>query len=121
MQKSSGDYWDIVGGSAAPRKDAWIQFMQVGEDRNVYLRCLWRENDFINVDSHKVGSLIYCNKATPNLFRLLTKADATAIQQTYVDASSLPYYNLQGVNMGMDAKSLRPGLYIHAGRKMMVK
>lgn len=121
MQKSTGDYWDVVGGTATPRKDAWMQFMQVNKDRQVYMRGMWRDNEYINLDSHKVGSLIYCNKSTPNLFVLLSKSEATAIQTTSVDLAPVPYYNMQGMNMGMNASGLRPGVYIHGGKKVLIK
>lgn len=123
MQKSSNNDWDIVAMASKNRVESWIQFEQVNQDRETYLRCAWKgSNEYIALDSHTAGSLIYSNKTTPNLFRLLTKTEATAIVPPMaVPGKATPYYNMQGVNMGTDATQLKSGVYVHGGKKVMVK
>lgn len=122
MQKSTANGWDITAATSKPRVDSWIQFEQVNRDRETYLRCVWKGSEYINLDSHTAGSLIYSDKKVPNLFRLLTKTEATAIQSPLdLSTQPTPYYNMQGQNMGSDAKVLPRGVYIHQGRKVMVE
>ncbi|MCQ2197782.1 MAG: discoidin domain-containing protein [Bacteroidaceae bacterium] len=122
MQKSAANDWDITAATSAGRVDAWIQFEQVNKERETYLRCVWKGSNYVNLDKHTAGSQIFSNKSTPNLFRLVTKAEATAIDvvPSALDANA-PYFNLQGVKVGTDASKLPGGIYIHNGKKVMVK
>lgn len=122
MTKSSSNDWDITTSSSVTRLDSWMQFEQVNKDRETYLRCGWKgSKDYVNVDKHTVGANIYSNKSTPNLFRLLTKTEATSVVSVPVADVNAPYYNMQGVNMGSDASVLKSGIYIRNGKKVWVK
>ena len=107
MQKSSDNSWDITAASSKPRVDAWVQFEQVNGERETYLRCVWAGSDYVNLDSHTPGSFIYSDKKTPNLFRLLTKSEATDIQGvSSLPSSSVTYYNLQGIRTRIPQKGI---------------
>ena len=121
MQKSGSNDWDIVAGSLTSNKDSWIQIEQIEDDR-ISLRAVWKGSEYVNLDKHTAGSAIYSNKATGNVFRLLTKAEATGINVPFASPCiSMPYYNLQGIKVGTDASTLPAGMYIHNGKKVVLK
>ena len=119
MRNPDNSAWDIVNGSSTSNLNSWIQIVQLDGDR-IQLRCAWKGNEYVNVDSHAAGSKIYSNKPTGNVFRLLTKSEATSVLAPYAPTqSATPYYNISGHNMGTDPVALPRGLYIHNGKKVV--
>lgn len=121
MTKSANNGWDIVAGSATNNKDSWVQIEQI-EDNKICLRGVWKDNQYMNFDTHTAGSKIYSDKSKGNVFRLFTKAEATAVLPPLtMPTHPIPYYTIQGVNLGSDARQLPAGIYIHGGKKVVVK
>jgi len=117
MSKSSANGWDITATtSTSGDKDTWIQVEQ--QDANdIYLRGAWQTSEYFNFDGHREGDHPYSNKASGNLFRFLTKAQATSVgvlaapQQTTV-------YTLSGIKVNTPIEQLPHGLYIINGKKV---
>lgn len=116
MTKGSANAWDIVAGTNTNNKDSWIQFEQI-DGNDLYMRCVWQSGKYINVDRHTEGAVIYSNKSAGNVFKLLTKSQATALQKVKVDAKDDTRYDLQGRR----SNSSQKGIYLQNGKKIWVK
>lgn len=117
MVKSNNNGWDIVGGTNTNNKESWIQVEQL-TDRDILLRAVWQNAEYINFDAHTDGSHPYSNKATGNVFRFNTKAIVTPVSDVEVKADkSQTYYTPAGVRVGKDLDKLPKGIYISHGQK----
>ncbi len=120
MRNTDNSYWDIVNGATTNNLNSWMQIVQLGTDR-IQLRCAWKGNEYVNLDSHTAGAKIYSNKPTGNVFRLLTKAEAAPVDGIVIPLKKEAVYNLQGIKVGEDIRQLPNGLYIVGGKKVSKK
>ena len=98
MQKSEANGFDIVAGNNTNSKNSWIQIEQLDE-HEVRLCGGWQNSEYVGLDRHTAGSTIFSNKTKGNVFELLTKQQATALQQVQAEVSQYVIYNMQGVRL----------------------
>lgn len=98
MQKSEANAYDIVAGNNTNSKSSWIQIEQLDE-HEVRLRGVWQTSEYVGLDKHTAGSTIFSNKTKGNVFEMLTKQQATALQQVQAEVSQYVIYNTQGVRL----------------------
>ena len=129
---SSAD-WRIISTTKAPTdKNGYIQVERL-EDGNAHLRAVWQNSKHFGLDSRNVGSYVYADKSTPAEF-ILEDIDAEEDGiETIVDGRSPmvndKVYGLSGRRVNAEANSslftfhssLRKGIYIVGGKKILVK
>ena len=116
--------WRVTGVSNSTDKNGWISLEQQ-DDGTYKLRAPWQTFKYMNFDSRNIGSYIYADKATGAVFILEDPTTGMPIVMDTGKATSDNYYNLQGQlvlqQSSSDAQHLQKGIYIHQGRKSVVK
>lgn len=74
-----GSFWLVSLNSAATTSDTWMQLESTGDNGEYYIRGLWLDNRYVNLDSRNVGSYIYADKQEPATFLIYPAAQALAV------------------------------------------